>query len=87
MATIKGVMGLSAMSTHKTDVSVTTGTITDANKIDLVTHLDLGQKFARITMTEAVKEDSLHYLYVILKLLLIIKNWKSLRIKNTLFLF
>jgi hypothetical protein len=44
MATIKGVMGLSAMSTHKTDVSVTTGTITDANKIDLVTHLDLGQK-------------------------------------------
>lgn len=44
MAIIKGVMGLPAMMTHKTDLSVTTGEITDANKIDLVTHLDVGQK-------------------------------------------
>ena len=44
MAITKGIMGLDAMASHKTDLSVTTGSITDANKIDLTTHLDLGQK-------------------------------------------
>lgn len=43
-ATIKGVMGVSEMSTHKTDISTKSGSITDANKIDLYSHLDLGQK-------------------------------------------
>lgn len=44
MAITKGIMGLDAMGTHKTDLSTTTGEITDANKIDLTTHLDVAQK-------------------------------------------
>ncbi|QUN13600.1 hypothetical protein KEC48_03485 [Clostridium sp. C1] len=41
---LKGIMGTTGMATHKLDLSVTTGTITDANKIDLTTHIDLGQQ-------------------------------------------
>ena len=44
LAVLKGVMGVSGMSTHINDMSVTSGSITDANKISLTTHLDLGQK-------------------------------------------
>lgn len=43
-AILKGVMGVSGMASHKTDVSITTGTITDANKISLTSDIDLGQK-------------------------------------------
>ncbi|MEG2603145.1 MAG: hypothetical protein RSA23_09725 [Carnobacterium sp.] len=44
MAITKGIMGTTGMATHKTNLAVTTGTITDVNKVDLTTHLDLGQK-------------------------------------------
>lgn len=44
MAIIKGVMGLDAMKTHVTDLSTTSGQITEANKIGLTSHIDLGQK-------------------------------------------
>lgn len=44
MAITKGVMGNAKMSSHKIDLSVKTGTIADANKISLTTHLDLAQK-------------------------------------------
>lgn len=44
----KGVMGVAEMATHKTDLSVDTSgesyEITDANKISLTTHIDVGQK-------------------------------------------
>lgn len=43
-AVIKGVMGVDAMKTHVTDLSTTSGSITDDNKISLTTHIDLGQK-------------------------------------------
>lgn len=41
---LNGIMGVSEMSTHKTDLSVTTGSITDANMISTTSALDLGQK-------------------------------------------
>lgn len=52
LATLKGIMGVSGMATHKTDISADTSgassagdvTITDANKISLTTHIDVGQK-------------------------------------------
>jgi hypothetical protein len=44
VATIKGIMGVTEMKTHKTDLSVTSGSITDANKIDLNTPLRASQK-------------------------------------------
>lgn len=44
IAIMKGILGVSGMEMHTTDISTTTGTITDANKITLTTHLDLGQK-------------------------------------------
>lgn len=43
----KGIMGVEGMATHKTDLSVNseeTTEITDANKISLTTHIDVGQK-------------------------------------------
>lgn len=43
----KGIMGVEGMATHKTDLSVNseeTTTITEANKINLTTHIDVGQK-------------------------------------------
>ena len=44
IATIKGIMGLSTMITHKLNLATTTGSITDANKVTLTSHIDLGQK-------------------------------------------
>ncbi|MEG0366518.1 MAG: hypothetical protein RR585_06765 [Coprobacillus sp.] len=44
LSTLKGVMGLDSMTTHRTPIATTTGSITDANKIGLTTHIDLGQK-------------------------------------------
>lgn len=44
LSIIKGILGVKGMESHKTDLSTTTGEITDANKISLTTHLDLGQK-------------------------------------------
>lgn len=44
LAIIKGVMGVTEMKTHKTDLSVTSGSITDANKIELNTPLRASQK-------------------------------------------
>lgn len=44
LAIIKGIMGVTEMKSHKTDLSVTSGSITDANKIDLTTPVGVGQK-------------------------------------------
>lgn len=44
LSILKGVMGVKGMETHLLDLSTTTGSITDANKISLTTHIDLGQK-------------------------------------------
>ena len=44
LATLKGIMGVDGMKTHRTELAVTTGAITDANKISLTSHIDLGQK-------------------------------------------
>lgn len=44
LAILKGIMGVAGMETHKTDLSTTSGTIADSNKITLTTHIDLGQK-------------------------------------------
>lgn len=44
IAIMRGILGVSEMASHITDLSTTTGSITDANKINLTTHLDLGQK-------------------------------------------
>lgn len=44
LSIVKGVMGLEAMATHKTDLSVKSGTIEEGNKIGLTSGLDLGQK-------------------------------------------
>lgn len=44
IAITKGVLGVPGMETHKSDLSTTSGSITDANKIDLTTHIDLAQK-------------------------------------------
>lgn len=41
---IKGVLGVAGMANHKTNLSITTGTIGDANKVGLTTHIELGQK-------------------------------------------
>lgn len=43
-AELKGIMGVKEMASHKTDLSVTSGSITDANMIGLTSDLDLGQK-------------------------------------------
>jgi hypothetical protein len=43
-AELKGIMGVKEMASHKTDLSVTSGSITDANLIGLTSDLDLGQK-------------------------------------------
>lgn len=43
-AIIKGVLGVEGMQTHITNIATTSGDITDANKINLTSHLDLGQK-------------------------------------------
>lgn len=44
MSTLKGIMGVSDMATHKTNISVTTGTISDANKVDEASDIELCQK-------------------------------------------
>lgn len=52
LSIIKGIMGVTGMATHVTDLSAkpvtadgkTTTTVTDANKISLTTHIDVGQK-------------------------------------------
>lgn len=44
MSTLKGVMGVSEMSTHKTNISITTGTIADANKVNEASDIELCQK-------------------------------------------
>ena len=41
---LDAVLGTSAMASHKTDLSVTTGSITDANKISETSLVELGQK-------------------------------------------
>lgn len=43
-AIIRGVLGVEGMQSHITNIAVTSGEITDANKINLTSHLDLGQK-------------------------------------------
>ena len=43
-AILSGVLGVSGMASHVTNIAVTTGTITDANKIGLTSGLTLGQK-------------------------------------------
>lgn len=44
MSIIKGIMGVDAMKTHVLNLSTTSGTITEANKISLTTHIELGQQ-------------------------------------------
>lgn len=44
LAIIKGVLGVTEMKSHITDLSVASGSITDANKISLETPVDAGQK-------------------------------------------
>ena len=44
IATIQGVLGAEGMETHVTDLSTTSGSITEANKIALTSTIDLGQK-------------------------------------------
>lgn len=45
LAIVKGVMGVSGMVNHKTVLALTSaGTVTDANRIDLTSHIDLAQK-------------------------------------------
>ncbi len=44
LAIIKGILGVADMKSHITDLSVASGSITDANKISLETPLDAGQK-------------------------------------------
>ena len=41
---LKGALGAVGMESHVTDLSITTGTITDANKLDVTTYIDAGQK-------------------------------------------
>jgi hypothetical protein len=43
MNVAQAVMGVSALSDHVTDLSITTGTIADANKINETTHIDAEQ--------------------------------------------
>lgn len=44
IAVIDGVIGASGMESHVTDLSTTSGSITEANKLTLTSALDLGQK-------------------------------------------
>lgn len=43
-AELKGVMGVKEMATHKTDISVTSGTVAEKNMIAINSALELGQK-------------------------------------------
>lgn len=44
IAIIKGVMGVAGMASHKTDISVSSGSITETNKITLTTPMETAQK-------------------------------------------
>ena len=44
LAVLSGVLGAAGMESHVTDLSTTSGTIADANKIALTSTIDLGQK-------------------------------------------
>lgn len=44
MSTLKGVMGISSMATHKTNISVTSGSIADTNKVSEYSDIELCQK-------------------------------------------
>lgn len=62
MSIAKGVMGVSGLATHKTNLAVTTGTITDANKISANSAIQLmakalgdsADRFKLIVMNSAV---------------------------------
>ena len=44
LATLKGVMGVAGLATHVTDISTTSGSIADSNKIGATSLIELGQK-------------------------------------------
>lgn len=44
LSIIKGAMGVVGLENHKTDISITTGSIADGNKINETSFIDLGQK-------------------------------------------
>ena len=44
LAILQGVLGVEKMATHVTDLSTTSGSITEANKLTVTSTIDLGQK-------------------------------------------